>query len=85
MTIATDSPDLLHRAGEVFTNWRARLTEVLQEGGLEQRQAERFAATLVAASEGAVVAARAEQSMAPFDLVAEELVDRVRGITAGVR
>jgi hypothetical protein len=43
--------------------------------------AQRFAAVLVASSEGAVVLARAEQSLEPFDLVAGQLVDQVRALS----
>ena len=53
----------------------------LEEGGLAREDAQRFAATLVAASEGAVVLARAEQSLEPFDLVAEQLLDQVRQLS----
>jgi hypothetical protein len=55
---------------------------LLEEGGLTAKQAAQFAATLVAASEGAVALSRAEQSMEPFDLVAEQLLDQVRSMTA---
>jgi len=37
-----------------------------------------FAATLVASSEGAVALSRAEQSLEPFDLVAEQLLEQLR-------
>jgi TetR/AcrR family transcriptional repressor of lmrAB and yxaGH operons len=40
--------------------------------------AARFAAVLAASSEGAVVLARAEQSLEPFDLVTEQLLEQVR-------
>jgi len=82
VTVATDSPDLLHEAGGVFRAWRGRLAELLEEGGLTAREAAQFAATLVAASEGAVALSRAEQSIEPFDLVAGQLLDQVRGMTA---
>jgi len=36
---------------------------------------------LVASSEGAVVLARAEQSLEPFDLVAEQLLAQVRQLS----
>jgi TetR/AcrR family transcriptional repressor of lmrAB and yxaGH operons len=78
VTVATDSPDLLSRAAGIFRAWRLRLAELLQSGGLPPQEAARFAATLVAASEGAVVLSRAEQSMEPFDLVADQLVTQVR-------
>ena len=77
-TIATDSPGLLGHAAAVFRAWRNRLAELLENGGLAPREAARFAALLVASSEGAVVLSRAEQSMEPFELVCEQLLDRVR-------
>jgi TetR/AcrR family transcriptional repressor of lmrAB and yxaGH operons len=78
VTVATDSPDLLNDAGTVFRAWRGRLAELLEEGGLTSKEAAQFAATLVAASEGAVALSRAEQSMEPIDLVTEQLLDQVR-------
>jgi AcrR family transcriptional regulator len=82
VTVATDSPDLLNEAGAVFRAWRGRLAQLLAEGGLTAKEAEQFAATLVAASEGAVALSRAEQSIEPFDLVAEQLLDQAHGKTA---
>ncbi len=73
VTVATDSPALLDRAAGVFRAWRARLTELLADAGLARPDAAAFAATLVAASEGAVVISRAEQSLDAFDLVAGQL------------
>jgi len=75
VTVATDSPDLLDQAASVFRAWRGRITELLVEGGMEGDAAARLAATLVAASEGAVVISRAERSLEPFELVAAELLD----------
>jgi TetR/AcrR family transcriptional repressor of lmrAB and yxaGH operons len=74
VTIATDSGELLEHASTVFRAWRARLGDLLADGGLSAADAKRFAATLIAASEGAVVLSRAEQSLEPFDLVSEQLV-----------
>jgi len=81
VTVATRSGDLLDRAGEAFRRWRTRLAELLAEGGLPD--AEAFAATLVAATEGAVVMARAERSTAPFDAVAAYLLSQVRANATG--
>jgi AcrR family transcriptional regulator len=78
VTVATDSPDLLDRAGEVFRTWRARLAELLEQGGLSGVDAAGFAVTLVASAEGAVVLSRAERSIEPFDAVAKFLLDQVR-------
>jgi TetR/AcrR family transcriptional regulator, lmrAB and yxaGH operons repressor len=77
VTIATDSSDLLDHAAGVFRAWRIRLAELLEAGGLEPQRALGFAAILIASSEGAVVLSRAEQSMEPFDLVAEQLIEQV--------
>jgi hypothetical protein len=52
---------------------------------LAAADAQRFAAMLVAASEGAVLLARAEQSLEPFDLVAEQLLEQVRRLGAQPR
>jgi TetR/AcrR family transcriptional repressor of lmrAB and yxaGH operons len=71
VTISADSPDLLGRAGAVFRAWRARLTELLAGAGVPRPAA--FATTLIAASEGAVVLSRAEQSFVPFDEVHDQL------------
>ncbi len=78
VTVATDSQDLLQHAGAIFRDWRRKLAELLEEGGLTSRDAAQFAATLVSASEGAVVLSRAEGSMEPFDLVSEQLLGQVR-------
>ena len=81
VAVAADSPDLLDQTARVFRTWRQRLAELLEQGGLRAADAARFAALLVASSEGAVVLARAEQSLEPFDLVAEQLVDQVRALS----
>jgi TetR/AcrR family transcriptional regulator, lmrAB and yxaGH operons repressor len=78
VAVAAETPELLDHTARVFRTWRRRLTELLEQGGLTPTDAARFAATLVASSEGAVVLARAEQSLEPFDLVAEQLLEQVR-------
>ena len=83
VTVAADSAELRQRAAVVFTTWRRRLAELLEQGGMEQRDAARLAATLIASSEGAVALSRAEQSLEPFDLVAEQLLGQIRGLRAG--
>jgi TetR/AcrR family transcriptional repressor of lmrAB and yxaGH operons len=83
VAVAADSPELLDHTARVFRTWRRRLAELLEQGGLRAEDAQRFAAVLVASSEGAVVLARAEQSLEPFDLVVEQLVDQVRASRVG--
>ena len=81
VAVAADSPELLDQTARVFRTWRRRLADLLEQGGLQAADAARFAAVLVASSEGAVVLARAEQSLEPFDLVAEQFVDQVRTLS----
>ena len=81
VAVAAGSPELLDQTAIVFRTWRRRLAELLEQGGLRPEDAQRFAAMLVASSEGAVVLARAEQSLEPFDLVAEQLVEQVRALS----
>jgi TetR/AcrR family transcriptional regulator, lmrAB and yxaGH operons repressor len=83
VTVATDSQDLLGHAGGVFRSWRSDLAERFARAGLAAPVAARFAATLVAASEGAVVLSRAERSLEPFDLVADYLLEQVRSLAHG--
>lgn len=77
VTVATDSAELLDRAGTVFRSWRTRLAELLEQGGLTGPEAAAFAVTLVASAEGAVVLSRAERSMEPFDAVAGFLLSQL--------
>jgi TetR/AcrR family transcriptional repressor of lmrAB and yxaGH operons len=78
VTVAADTKRLLDDAAAVFRSWRGRLTQLLEHGGLTPDGAAGFATLLLAASEGAVVLARAERSLEPFELTAEQLLDQVR-------
>jgi AcrR family transcriptional regulator len=80
VTVAADSPELLDHATSIFRGWRGRLAGLLVAGGAAMDDAVRFAATLVAASEGAVVLSRGERSLEPFDLVASQLVEQARSL-----
>ena len=77
VTVATDDHTLLDRAAQVFRDWRQQLTRLLEEGGMTASRSPGFAATLIAAAEGAVALSRAERSMEPFDLVAASLLAQV--------
>jgi TetR/AcrR family transcriptional regulator, lmrAB and yxaGH operons repressor len=79
VTVATHSDDMLARAASAFRSWRDRLTELLAAGGHPAPAA--FAATLVAAGEGAVVLSRAERSLEPFDAVSAFLLAEARDAT----
>ncbi len=80
VTVAPDSPTLLEHAALVFRTWRERVALLLESGGLTPADASGFASLLVAASEGAVVLARAEQSMEPFDLVTRQLITHLKAL-----
>jgi len=77
VTIATESTELLDHTAGVFRGWRQSLAGLFERGGVEAGEAARFAALLIASSEGAVVMARAERSLDPFELVVAELVKQV--------
>ncbi len=78
VTVATESPELREHAARIFRTWRSRLAELLEQGGLAAPDAASFAATLIASCEGAVALSRAEQSLEPFDLVADQLMRQVQ-------
>ena len=85
VTVATDSADLLAHATAVFRAWRERLTALLTQGGLAPGAARRFALVLIASTEGAVVLSRADQSLEPFEAVAQQLMEEVKRLQAPVR
>jgi TetR/AcrR family transcriptional repressor of lmrAB and yxaGH operons len=73
VTVSADSRELLNRAAEAFRSWQARLAGLLRSAGLSPDDADGFATMLIAASEGAVVLARAQQALAPFETVHQQL------------
>lgn len=78
VTLASDSLELRKRAGEIFKGWRALLSRMLAEGGIPPGRADGLAASLIAACEGAVAVARAENSLTPFELVVSEQLRAVK-------
>jgi len=72
VTVAAEAPPLRVKAGEIFREFRARLAEALRDGGVAPERAQALAAGLLSACEGAVAVARAEGSIAAFDLMAGE-------------
>jgi TetR/AcrR family transcriptional repressor of lmrAB and yxaGH operons len=82
VTAAADSYEVLEQVGETLRTWRRRLARLLVKGGLARPDAESFAAFLVAASEGAAILVRAEQTIEPFDLVAAQLLEQVRSLAS---
>lgn len=78
ITVDADSPELVERGGRIFRDWADLLAELLTIGGIPPARAASLATLLVAGSEGAVIVARAQQDLAPFELVAAELQATVR-------
>ncbi|HSW17671.1 MAG TPA: TetR/AcrR family transcriptional regulator [Ramlibacter sp.] len=78
VTVATDSAEVLSHATAVFRAWREVLADLLRQGGLSSVQARRLAMVLIASVEGAVVLCRADQSLEPFEAVAQQLMAQVR-------
>ncbi len=78
VTVAADSEELIISARTVLRAWQARLADLLQQGGMAPTQANAFATMLIASAEGAVVLARAEQSLEPFEAVAAQLMALAR-------
>lgn len=78
VTVTSDSAELRERARQIFQTWRALLASLLGEGGVPAERAEGLAALLISGCEGAVALARAEGSLAPFELSACEQVRAVR-------
>jgi TetR/AcrR family transcriptional repressor of lmrAB and yxaGH operons len=73
VTVSADSRALLDAAGQVFRSWQARLAELFAAAGLAAADADGLATMMIAASEGAVVLARAEQAMAPLEAAHQQL------------
>jgi AcrR family transcriptional regulator len=80
VTVAAESPGLHARTEAIFRGWRGQITERFVKAGLPRKQASMFAATLIAASEGAVILSRAEQSIEPFELVAAQLLEQANAL-----
>lgn len=74
VTVAADSPQLLEKAAVIFKEWQDKLTDLYMTVGVHREVARDFSLELISASEGAVVLARAQQSMQPFDSVAARLL-----------
>ncbi len=82
VTIAADSDELRQKAASIFDTWQKKLTELYVVAGVAPETASDFSFELISASEGAVVMARAQKSLVPFEAVAKRLllsVDHLSG------
>jgi TetR/AcrR family transcriptional regulator, lmrAB and yxaGH operons repressor len=91
VTVSVPAGRLLDRAGEIFRTSQRHLADLYEEIGVDRSAAERFVTILVAGAEGAVVLSRAQQTIEPFEVVADQLVElaavmpRVVSSPAGTR
>jgi len=74
---ATANERLREKSAEAFAVWRTALADALRRGGVPNARAERLAVTAIAALEGAIVLARADQNLAAFDAVGREIASLV--------
>jgi TetR/AcrR family transcriptional regulator, lmrAB and yxaGH operons repressor len=75
VTVSASAGPLLDRAGEIFQTSQRHLADLYEEIGVDRSAAERFVTILVASAEGAVVLARAQQTIEPFEVVADQLAE----------
>ena len=66
-------PSARAAAAASFARWEDLLTDAIERHGQSAERARSLATLVIAAIEGAVVLARAQRSVAPFERVAEEL------------
>jgi len=76
-----ESEELLTAVASALASWRDALADAYAGTGLGQADSRRLALTTVAALEGAMILARAEQSIEPFDAVQRDLADLVKAAT----
>ena len=77
VTIAADTDDLRQKAASIFEAWQQKLADLFVVAGMDAEASSDFALELISASEGAVVMARAQKSLAPFEAVAKRLVQSI--------
>ena len=77
VTVAADSDELRQKAAAIFDEWQKKLTDLYITAGIEPEVAADFSLELISASEGAVVLARAQKSLVPFEAVAKRLLASV--------
>ncbi|MDQ1375212.1 MAG: TetR/AcrR family transcriptional regulator, lmrAB and yxaGH operons repressor, partial [Actinomycetota bacterium] len=74
VTVAAGDDELRDHAGAIFRTWTERLADLFVAGGMKKPAAREFAATVVSATEGAVVLSRAQQTREPFAQVSATLI-----------
>ncbi len=69
----SSEPEIADIAGDTFARWREAISASLRDHGLADKTAQTLASTVLAAVEGAVIMAQAEESLKPLDDVHEQL------------
>jgi TetR/AcrR family transcriptional repressor of lmrAB and yxaGH operons len=80
VTVTSPQGDVHDHVGSIFKAWTDLLTELCVAGGMNADAARRMATLTIAATEGAIVLARAQRNTDPFDEIAGTLMDLVRVI-----
>jgi TetR/AcrR family transcriptional regulator, lmrAB and yxaGH operons repressor len=84
VTVSTPDGELFDRAGNLFAASLDNLARLLADVGLDNQSAVDLATFLVAGAEGAVVLARAQRSLQPFETVAERLTGHARELSSSI-
>lgn len=74
VAVTSENDEQRRIAFEIFSTWRAQLTELLVGVGVESQSASDFAYLLVSACEGAVVVCRTSLDFTPLDKVERQLL-----------
>jgi TetR/AcrR family transcriptional repressor of lmrAB and yxaGH operons len=75
-----ESADLHGAVAAVFGDWTSALETLLEHGGIDATRSRPLASTLIAAAEGALIVARATDSLVPFDDVHAAMVTLVSAL-----
>lgn len=73
VTVATESDELRAASGECFTHWVGEIAQLFTAAGMASDQAADFAGALLAATEGAIVMARATRGLDGFERVERQM------------
>ncbi|GAA1964507.1 TetR/AcrR family transcriptional regulator [Microbacterium deminutum] len=82
VTVSTNVEAIVDHARDVFRSSRRQLSMMLADAGIRADAAAAFATIAVASAEGAVVLARAERDIEPFETVAANLVAQAAELPA---
>jgi TetR/AcrR family transcriptional repressor of lmrAB and yxaGH operons len=74
VAVSAETDQLAEAARRVFDAWVAEITDLFVLAGIDQARARDLAWMLFAATEGAVIFARAEKSMRAVDLVERQML-----------